>query len=106
MKITKSRLLQIIREEVELHEKKWEENLLEFDDEISTEKPVDINNNGEIDDSEANKLFDKEKQQDEESGILRVNLKDKNSLAREDRLFDPRTKKALPDPNNKKQNDI
>ena len=26
MKITKNRLLQIIREEVELHEKKWEES--------------------------------------------------------------------------------
>lgn len=33
MKITKSRLLQIIREEVELHEKYMEENIVELDEE-------------------------------------------------------------------------
>ena len=32
MKITKDRLLQIIREEVELHEKKWEESVYELDE--------------------------------------------------------------------------
>ena len=99
MKITKSRLLQIIREEVELHEKKWEENLLEFDDEISTEKPVDTNNNGKIDDSEADAVFDDQVNQDEASGIL-VRLRNNTSVAREDKLFDPQTKKPLK--NNKK----
>jgi hypothetical protein len=37
MKITKARLLQIIREEVELHEKYVEENVLELDEEAIEE---------------------------------------------------------------------
>jgi hypothetical protein len=37
MKITKERLLQIIREEVELHEKYVEENVLELDEEALEE---------------------------------------------------------------------
>jgi hypothetical protein len=37
MKITKARLLQIIREEVELHEKYVEENVLELDEEALEE---------------------------------------------------------------------
>ena len=37
MKITKARLLQIIREEVELHEKYVEENVLELDEETLEE---------------------------------------------------------------------
>jgi hypothetical protein len=37
MKITKARLLQIIREEVELHEKYVEENVLELDEEAIQE---------------------------------------------------------------------
>lgn len=48
MKITKSRLLQIIREEVELHEKNTftlEESELE---DASTEKPVPTDKNGDV----------------------------------------------------------
>jgi hypothetical protein len=58
MKITKSRLLQIIREEVELHEKNLEENTFELDEVVlkeiedpnapATEEPVATDKNGNV----------------------------------------------------------
>lgn len=70
MRITKSRLLQIIREEVELHEKKLEENTFELDESDAMDLAADKNNDGEISNSEAKKIFNHEKENDEEVGNL------------------------------------
>ena len=103
MKITKSRLLQIIREEVELHEK----NIFELDQEeledISTEKEADTDGDGKISKPEAKAVIDAEAKEDKNTGNVRIRIKGSKKVTDEDKLFDPKTKKPL---NNKKQNDI
>jgi hypothetical protein len=81
MKITKARLLQIIREEVELHEKYVEENVLELD-----EKALE-----ELSKEAGKKAIKDEIDADEESGTM------------EDKLLDPETKNPI---NGTKANDI
>lgn len=56
MKITKSRLLQIIREEVELHEKNTFDISEEDLNAPSTEKPVPTDENGDV--KEPQKVLD------------------------------------------------
>ena len=60
MKITKSRLLQIIREEVELHENNLEENTFELDEEtmdllakLPTSDRDSVQDPNDVDDGEA-----------------------------------------------------
>jgi hypothetical protein len=60
MKITKARLLQIIREEVELHEKYVDENVLELDEDALEE----------LSKEEGKQAIDKEVAADEEAGNL------------------------------------
>ena len=84
MKITKSRLLQIIREEVELHEKNtfiFEENDL---GDVSTEEEADKNRDGKISRKEADQIFKDEQEEDEQAGNLEEND------VEEDRLFGPK----------------
>ena len=82
MKITKSRLLQIIREEVEYHEK----NTFELDENIMVEL-ADENNDGKISKSE----FEKEVEQDQkQKGLAEIDLEEAD--VEEDILFSP-TKK-------------
>jgi hypothetical protein len=108
MKITKSRLLQIIREEVELHEKKLEESTFELDEKelvdlsqplpteeqpVDTEqKPVDSeadkDGDGKISGSEAKKVLDQAKMEDEAAGRLMVKVHKK--VEKEDKLFEPK----------------
>ena len=101
MKITKSRLLQIIREEVELHEKYMEENFVELDEEslqdISSEEEADTNGDGNISKKEASKVFKKEQEADEEVGNLdEINVElEEIELPKEDKLFNPKTKKPI-----------
>lgn len=80
MKITKSRLLQIIREEVELHEK----NTFELDEGFLEE----------LSDEEEKKAIDDEVAADEEAGNLQ-DIELEESDVEEDKLFDPKTKKPL-----------
>jgi EF hand len=72
MKITKSRLLEIIREEVELHEKNVEENVLELDEEVMV-KLADENQDGEISKSEFKKVVN---QDQEEQGLAEIDLEE------------------------------
>ena len=72
MKITKARLLQIIREEVELHEKYVEENVLELDEEALEE------------------LTDAQEKKELEKAI-----EDDKKAKNEDKLLDPRTKEPV-----------
>ena len=72
MKITKARLLQIIREEVELREKYVEENVLELDEDALEE----------LSKEEGEKAIDKEVAADEKAGKL--------PSTREDKLLDPK----------------
>ena len=58
MKITKSRLLQIIREEVDLHEKKIESKSPENLEDASTEKEADRDGDGKLSKKEADKVLD------------------------------------------------
>lgn len=58
MKITKSRLLQIIREEVELHEKNLESKSPENLEDASVEQEADRNGDGKLSDREAKKVID------------------------------------------------
>lgn len=81
MKITKSRLLQIIREEVELHEK----NIIELDENELAEE-ADENNDGQISKEEANKIFNAEERKDKRTGRLHVKL-NKKKPTEEDMLF-------------------
>lgn len=80
MKITKARLLQIIREEVELHEKYVEENVLELDEEALEELSKEQGKNAIEDAIEDDK---KSGNLEEESGV------------EEDQLLDPVTKKPV-----------
>jgi hypothetical protein len=70
MKIKKSRLLQIIREEVELHEKNTlifeEEDLTDF----SSQEQADTDGNGKISKKEAKKVFSDEIAADRAAGNL------------------------------------
>jgi hypothetical protein len=77
MKITKARLLQIIREEVELREKYVEENVLELDEETLEE----------LSKEEGKEAINKEVAADKQAGNLHS--------TREDRLLDPKTKKPV-----------
>jgi nucleoid DNA-binding protein len=81
MKITKARLLHIIREEVELHEKYVEENVLELDEEVLEE-------------------LTKEQGRNELEKAIQG---DKIARREEDKLLDPKTKKPV---NGTKANDI
>lgn len=72
MKITKARLLQIIREEVELREKYVEENVLELDEETLEE----------LSKEEGEKAIDKEVAADKKVGTLPSTI--------EDKLLDPK----------------
>lgn len=72
MKITKARLLQIIREEVELHEKYVDENVLELDEETLEE----------LSKEEGEQAIEDEVAADKKAG----NLPSK----REDKLLDPK----------------
>jgi hypothetical protein len=95
MKITKSRLLQIIREEVELHEK----NTIEFDENIlkeiedpnsaSTQTPVETDKSGNVKDPKD--VLDKAA-----AGEL------EEEATEEDLLINPKTKKVIKPP---KKND-
>jgi hypothetical protein len=79
MKINKSRLLQIIREEVELHEK----NTLELDEsELGAFADADSNKDGELSKKEKNKAINVAIAADEEAG----NLEEKEG-PQEDQLF-------------------
>lgn len=75
MKITKSRLLQIIREEVELHEKNLEENFIVIDEAALEELTKEDGKKAIEDEIESDKM----KQGDVE----------------EDKLLDPKTKKPI-----------
>lgn len=79
MKITKARLLQIIREEVELHEKYVEENVLELDEEALEE----------LSKEEGEKAIKDAIESDGETGNL------KGSDVEEDKLLDPDTKEPV-----------
>ena len=93
MKIKKSRLLQIIREEVDLHEKYMEENFVELDEEalqdISSEQEADTDGNGKINSEEAEQVFNREKQLDQEAGNLdEINVDlEEVELSREDQII-------------------
>lgn len=91
MKITKARLLQIIREEVELHEKYVEESVIELDEETLEElsKEAGI------------KAIEGEIDTDEEAGNL-----EQDSGVDEDRLFDPKTGKPVKPDDGTNQDDI
>jgi len=96
MKITKARLLQIIREEVELHEKYVEENVLELDEEALEE----------LSKEQGEKAIEKEIASDEAAGRLVAKKKAETmeeSDVEEDKLLDPKTKKPV---NGTKANDI
>lgn len=143
MKISKSRLLQIIREEVELREKYVEENTYELDENIMVELG-DQNEDGKISTSEFNDEIDQDQRQ---QGLSEIDLEEKDSLKglkklykkakhagksgfnavekavsdtasdpaavagrvradikgfkKEDKLFNPHSKKPVPDPRNK-----
>jgi hypothetical protein len=58
MKINKTRLLQIIREEVELHEKNSQSTPSEDLGAVSSETSADINNDGKLSAEEANNVID------------------------------------------------
>lgn len=62
MKITKARLLQIIREEVELHQEKLEENTFVFEEEdlqaAITDKPLPTDEEGDISNKNAKDVLD------------------------------------------------
>jgi hypothetical protein len=82
MKITKSRLLQIIREEVELHEKTLEENSIQLDEqELQVFVDADKNEDGELSKKESNKAISDEIKADEDVGLEEYNTQE------EDRLF-------------------
>ena len=84
MKITKSRLLQIIREEVELHEKTLEENSIQLDEqELQVFVDADENEDGELSKKESNKAISDEIEADADKD---VGIKEYNTQE-EDRLF-------------------
>ena len=76
MKITKARLLQIIREEVELHEKYVEENVLELDEEAIEE----------LSKEQGKKAIEAEVARDKKDGMMKKD---------EDKLLDPKTKEPV-----------
>lgn len=76
MKISKTRLLQIIREEVELHEKYVEENVIELDEEAIEE----------LSKAAGEQAIKDEIKTDEKTG---------NLPKREDKLLDPITKEPV-----------
>ena len=80
MKITKARLLQIIREEVELHEKYVEESVIELDEETLEE----------LSEKDGIKAIEGEINTDKKAGNL-----EQDSGVDEDRLFDPKTGKPV-----------
>ena len=81
MKITKKRLLQIIREELELHEKYVEENMLELDEDTLEELTKE---QGEA-------ALEAEIARDEEAGMVKNH---------EDQIVDPKTEKPVKEPVN------
>lgn len=81
MKISKTRLLQIIREEVELREK----NTFELDEE-------------DLSDKEEKKAIDDEIRADKQAG----NLEEEDTTA-EDQIIDPKDKKVIVPKHNKLQ---
>lgn len=85
MRITKSRLLEIIREEVELHENKLQENTFIFEE---TDLTADKNGDGEISDREGGEAINKEIKADEAAGNI------KEADVEEDRLFGPKDRKG------------
>ena len=95
MKITKSRLLQIIREEVELHEKNLEENTFELDEVVlkeiedpnapATKKPVATDENGNVENPKG--VLDKAA-----AGEL------EEEATEEDQIIDPRSKVVVEPP--------
>ena len=80
MKITKARLLQIIREEVELHEKYVEEDVIELDEETLEE----------LSEKDGIKAIEDEIDTDEDAGNL-----EEESDVEEDKLLDPETKEPV-----------
>ncbi|NDC31161.1 MAG: hypothetical protein EBZ58_09560 [Bacteroidetes bacterium] len=115
MKITKSRLLQIIKEEVELHEKKIEENTFELDEEtVSLMKQLgkktdnnkqdlnavddgdafdnqDVNGDGQLDKKEMERAL---------NDAIKVTVgRKKAPVAKEDRLFTKEKPHHIVEPN-------
>lgn len=86
MKITKSRLLEIIKEEVKLHQER-NKNSYTLDEEslmnILLSEKADKNGDGKISKKEAEAVFKKEKEKDKEAG----NLNEEGCDVEEDALF-------------------
>jgi hypothetical protein len=88
MKIKKSRLLQIIREEVELHEK----NTFELDEELMV-KLADENKDGKISKSEFN---DAVEQDQEEQGLAEIELSSEDQIIKKgDGVIEPNPQDKL-----------
>ena len=87
MKITKSRLLQIIREEVELHEKKMESKPPENLEDASSEQEADTDGDGELSKKEASNVID-----------AAVAGKMEEETTEEDQIIDPKSKKVVDPP--------
>lgn len=88
MKITKARLLQIIREEVELHEKNIEENTVELD-ESSLE---------ELSKEQGNKAISDEIELDKESGKIKESDVEEDQLLSKEKphkVINPKHRKKL-----------
>jgi hypothetical protein len=76
MKITKKRLLQIIREELELHEKYVDENMLELDEDTLEELTKE----------QGQKAIEAEIDRDKKTGMVKKD---------EDQIIDPKTKEPV-----------
>jgi hypothetical protein len=88
MKITKSRLLQIIREEVELHEKKIEDL-----DAASTQEPVSTDKDGNV--KNPKDILDQAA-----AGEL------EEETTEEDQILDPKNKKVIEPPKKREKIEI
>lgn len=96
MKITKSRLLEIIREEVELHEKNtfiFEETELQ---DSSAEEDADKDGDGELSDKERKKAIDDEIRADRDAGnIKEADVEEDQLIKKGDGVIKPKKNKKL-----------